>query len=68
VVAINLPLPEESEAPPQAASRLVDRPAMSPLIMVRFNFVSCIVKEEKHHPPVFIERLNLSLFKFALLQ
>jgi hypothetical protein len=35
-VAIILLLEEESVVPPQAASRLVERPAMSPLIMVRF--------------------------------
>jgi hypothetical protein len=36
VVAIILLLEEESLVPPQAASRVVDRPAMRPLIMVRF--------------------------------
>ena len=37
VVASILLLPEEvSEVPPQATSKLLDRPAMRPLMMVRF--------------------------------
>jgi hypothetical protein len=35
-VAIILLVLEESVVPPQAASRVVDRPAIRPLIMVRF--------------------------------
>jgi hypothetical protein len=49
VVAISL-LPEEEESvvPPQATSRVLDRPAMRPLMIVRFNFVSCIVELSKN--------------------
>jgi len=40
VASILLLEEEESVVPPQATSKLLDRPAMRPLMIVRFNFVS----------------------------